>query len=84
MKTAFVVVTAAAIRCRQYEENQVVDQEGAPMNHPPEPGATQAAPGVVRASVLYIPKAPPIKYFPGTPKILNTTNPKPKSQVPYP
>ena len=25
MKTAFVAVTAAAIRCRQYLENQVVD-----------------------------------------------------------
>ena len=25
MRTVFVVVTAAAIHCRQYEENQVVD-----------------------------------------------------------
>ena len=25
MKAAFVAVTAAAIRCRQYAENQVVD-----------------------------------------------------------
>ena len=29
MKTAFVAVTAAAVRCRQYVKNQVVDQDGA-------------------------------------------------------